>query len=170
MTASYSRRVEASEVAELYADLVHHDIPIWIDGGWCVDALVGRQTRSHNDLDVAVRRPHAGELCSYLTARGFAAEESSESQEWVFVMANADGDRIDIHVFDYDGETVSYGIEYPYGALTGVGTIAGRDVNCVSAEWMFRFKTAYEPKPKDLDDVAALAEAFGFDVPESHRG
>ncbi|MDR2125703.1 MAG: aminoglycoside adenylyltransferase, partial [Prevotellaceae bacterium] len=27
-------------------------IALWLDGGWGVDALAGRQTRLHNDVDV----------------------------------------------------------------------------------------------------------------------
>ncbi len=29
-------------------------LAFWIDGGWGVDALLGRQTRPHSDLDLAV--------------------------------------------------------------------------------------------------------------------
>jgi lincosamide nucleotidyltransferase A/C/D/E len=28
--------------------------PVWIDGGWGVDALLGRQTRLNADLDLAI--------------------------------------------------------------------------------------------------------------------
>ena len=27
-------------------------VPAWLDGGWCVDALLGEQTRRHDDLDL----------------------------------------------------------------------------------------------------------------------
>ena len=92
------------------------------------------------------------------------------STDWIYVVANDAGMEVDVHVFAYDdaGRNV-YGVEYPHGALTGTGQLAGHVVNCVSAEWMFRFKTSYEPKPKDLADVAALAGAFGFEIPDSHR-
>jgi lincosamide nucleotidyltransferase A/C/D/E len=29
-------------------------ITVWLDGGWGVDALVGRPTREHDDLDIAI--------------------------------------------------------------------------------------------------------------------
>jgi hypothetical protein len=32
-----------------------HRIDLHIDGGWGVDALLGRQTRTHADLDIAVQ-------------------------------------------------------------------------------------------------------------------
>ena len=34
--------------------LNHNDIEVIIDGGWAVNALLGEQTRPHDDLDVAV--------------------------------------------------------------------------------------------------------------------
>lgn len=34
---------------------------------------------------------------------------------------------------------------------------------------MFRFKTAYTPEDKDLEDVRALGERYGFEVPATHR-
>jgi lincosamide nucleotidyltransferase A/C/D/E len=85
-------------------------------------------------------------------------------------MKNLEGLQVDVHVFEYDeyGKNV-YGIEYPYGSLTGKGTLEGQEVNCVAPEWMFRFKTAYQPAEKDVSDVHALAIKYGLEVPESHR-
>ena len=84
-------------------------------------------------------------------------------------MKNDNGKQVDVHAFEYDevGKNV-YGIEYPYGSLTGKGTINGQEVNCIAPEWMFKFKTAYEPKDKDKRDVNALADKFGYSVPSSH--
>jgi len=31
-------------------------IEIWLDGGWGVDALLGEQTRPHEDLDIVVEQ------------------------------------------------------------------------------------------------------------------
>jgi hypothetical protein len=38
----------------------------------------------------------------------------------------------------------------------------------VAAAWMSRFKTAYPPAEKDLADVRALHEKFGFPIPPSY--
>lgn len=52
--------------------------------------------------------------------------------------------------------------------LPGTGDIDGIKVACVAPEWMFRFKTAYAPTAKDIADVSALANHFGFSYqPES---
>ena len=42
------------EVIELYNELENLGTKIWIDGGWGVDALLGKQTRTHEDLDIAI--------------------------------------------------------------------------------------------------------------------
>jgi lincosamide nucleotidyltransferase A/C/D/E len=34
---------------------------------------------------------------------------------------------------------------------------------------MFCFRTAYESAEKDLLDIRALADRFGFEVPPTHR-
>jgi lincosamide nucleotidyltransferase A/C/D/E len=36
------------------ADLTEAGCSVWVAGGWGVDALVGRQTRLHRDLDLAL--------------------------------------------------------------------------------------------------------------------
>ena len=46
----------SDKVLDLYNWLNENNIAVWIDGGWCVDALLGRQTREHADLDIAVHR------------------------------------------------------------------------------------------------------------------
>ena len=43
----------AKDVTDLYSTLESEGIKIWIDGGWAVDALLGEQTRTHEDLDIA---------------------------------------------------------------------------------------------------------------------
>ena len=46
--------MNAVDVIEIYTELERRGVRIWIDGGWGVDALLGRQTRPHADLDIAV--------------------------------------------------------------------------------------------------------------------
>jgi lincosamide nucleotidyltransferase A/C/D/E len=153
----------------IYQLLVARGITVWIDGGFCVDALVGHTTREHSDLDIAVERQEADVLSAVLQNEGFSQIAREDSSPWAFVLS--DGRRnVDVHVFAYDdaGKNV-YGIEYPFGSLTGRGEIDGVKVSCVAPEWMFRFKTAYAPTAKDIADVTALAQRFGFAIPDTHR-
>lgn len=42
------------DVVEVLAALDAGGIDYWVDGGWGIDALLGRQTREHRDLDLGV--------------------------------------------------------------------------------------------------------------------
>jgi len=44
--------IDVIEIAQL---LDQNRIDVWIDGGWGVDALLGEQTRTHGDLDIAIQ-------------------------------------------------------------------------------------------------------------------
>ena len=44
---------------------------IWVDGGWGVDALLGRQTRRHKDLDIAIQEKDVPKAREFLEARGY---------------------------------------------------------------------------------------------------
>lgn len=160
----------AEDVLLVYDLLAKNGITVWVDGGWCVDALLGSETREHPDLDLAVHRKNNLRLRKLLEDEGYTEAPRTDSAEWMYVMKNPNGNQIDIHAFEYDDEGKNtYGIEYPYGSLTGKGKIGGQEVNCIDPKWMFKFKTAYEPKEKDLNDVRALSRRFGFDLPERYK-
>jgi lincosamide nucleotidyltransferase A/C/D/E len=46
--------MNSTDVVNLYDDLYHLGIGIWIDGGWGVDGLLGEETRPHADLDIFI--------------------------------------------------------------------------------------------------------------------
>ncbi|MCD4848489.1 MAG: amino acid transporter [Candidatus Aegiribacteria sp.] len=52
------------EVAELLSGL---SVPWWIAGGYAIDLFVGRETRSHGDMDVLIRRDDQLEVQRYLS-------------------------------------------------------------------------------------------------------
>ena len=162
--------MKKADVVALYNWLKKNDIAVWIDGGWGVDALLGRQTREHQDLDIAVHHKDNANLRPLLEHNGYKEEEHFDSSEFMYVMKNSMCQKIDIHVFEYDdnGKNI-YGIAYPFGSLTGKGIIDAQEVNCIDPEWMFRFKTSYEPKDKDIQDVQALSAKFGLALPDNYK-
>ncbi|MGH7195644.1 MAG: nucleotidyltransferase domain-containing protein [Candidatus Saccharimonadales bacterium] len=162
--------MQSNDVIKLVKLFEKNDITVWVDGGWCVDALLGAITRSHSDLDIAVHHQNNTKLCELLGSIGYKQELRKDSSEWMYVMVDGLGKKVDVHVFEYDkdGKNI-YGIEYPFGSLTGTGIIDGQEVKCINPEWMFKFKTAYQVKEKDLQDVQALSKKFGFALPSSYQ-
>jgi lincosamide nucleotidyltransferase A/C/D/E len=59
------------DVIEVLDRLAIAGVEIWLDGGWGVDALVGRQTRAHADLDLALARSDLELAATALGEAGF---------------------------------------------------------------------------------------------------
>jgi lincosamide nucleotidyltransferase A/C/D/E len=61
----------AADVIEVLDQLDASGIRFWVDGGWGVDALLGRETRLREDLDVVVGRDDLRAVRTSLAALGF---------------------------------------------------------------------------------------------------
>jgi len=163
--------MSSGDVVELYRAFCDTGIEIWVDGGWAVDALLGRQTRPHKDLDIVVRRSDEPKLRELLGARGYRDVPRDDTSAWNFVLGDASGREVDVHaiVFDADGNglygPIEKGVMYPAAALIGAGTIDRHRVKCISAEYMVKFKTGYKPSASDFQDIASLCEKFEMKRP-----
>lgn len=132
----------------------------WIGGGWGVDALVGRQTRPHRDLDVVADAAVEQAAIDALERLGYAVET-----DWrpVRVELGAGGlGWVDVHpmVLDAAGNGLQAGLDgasfvYPVECFV-TGTVGGRLVGCLSAEQQIVFHQGYEPRDVDLADLALL--------------
>ena len=153
----------AEDVHELLDALDAAGVETWIDGGWGVDALVGEQTREHDDLDVVIRRDRVDAALAALAETGFAVEE-----DWLPVrcsLLDASGRGVDFHpvTFERDGSAWQAAPDggrfaYPREGFEGRGTIGGRPVRCLSAAVQLLHHQGYEPSGKDRHDVALLRE------------
>jgi lincosamide nucleotidyltransferase A/C/D/E len=156
----------AADVIEVYCACSDEGVTIWVDGGWAVDALLQEQTRSHNDLDIAVQQKDLPRLHELLARRGYRDIARDDTSPWNFVLGDPAGHEIDVHVIvlDADGNG-SYGPKergemYPAASLMGEGTILNQKVRCISAEWIVRFKMPYIEKEKNRRDIDALRKRF----------
>jgi hypothetical protein len=52
----------AHDVLDFYKTMSDVGVDVWIDGGWGVDALLGKQTRQHKDLDIAIEESASAEF------------------------------------------------------------------------------------------------------------
>jgi lincosamide nucleotidyltransferase A/C/D/E len=165
----------AADVLEFLDWTAAAGIPIWVDGGWAVDALLGEQTRDHRDLDIALPVERLGAVLDGLEARGFARRVTSYQTEWNFECGDRAGRVIDLHVLVLDatgtggrmGDQPSAPV-YPAGSLSGTGSIAGRAVACIEPSWLVRFHAGYEPDADDWQDVRALCDRFDLPAPAEY--
>jgi lincosamide nucleotidyltransferase A/C/D/E len=139
-----------------------------VGGGWAVDALVGRQTRRHDDLDLWLP---AADLDPAIA--GFAALGIDRllpwggDRPWNFVLHDGGSRRVDLHLYEVlsDGSlhygSVVSGHRFPAAALQGAGAIGGHQVRCDAAEWSLRWHTGYRPREVDRHDIALLRGLVG---------
>ena len=155
-----------------YTRLENLGINIWIDGGWSVDALLGEQTRHHDDLDIVIQQKDVLKLRELLEAKGYKDVKLEIARSYNFVLGDEKDHEIDVHVIVLDDEgngiygPVENGEMYPFTALSGVGAIEGRTVKCTSPEWMVQSHIGYKLRDSDYKDIIALCEKFGIDYPE----
>jgi lincosamide nucleotidyltransferase A/C/D/E len=164
----------AEEVLAVMNRLRDAGIDAWLDGGWGVDALLGEQTRDHEDVDLVIETAHLDDAIAALAPLGYAIVEDDMPAH--VVLSSDDGRAIDIHpvVFDEGGggvQTLHGGrtYRYPPQGFRGRGTVAGRELPCLTAEVQLECHTGYEPTDVDRHDVRLLAERFGLRLPRAYR-
>jgi lincosamide nucleotidyltransferase A/C/D/E len=163
--------MDGARVLDLLALLESAGVTVWLDGGWCVDALLGSQTRPHDDLDLIARLTDVSELEAALAGVGYARVHGEPPSS--FELVDAEGHQVDVHPvrFTSTGEAI-YRMEngadwtYPRDSLAAVGSILGREVRCQTPEMqMLSHATGYAFDDAHRADVAALAERFDLPLP-----
>lgn len=164
-----SPQMTAQDVIDFVQLMTAHDIQVILDGGWGVDAALGRQTRAHADLDIAVAHGDVPHLRALLEARGYREVPRDDSWACNFVLGDAHGRLIDVHSCTHDeAGNLTYGVPYPFDSLSGSGTVAGVAVRCITPEWLVKFHTGYKVDENDYRDVQALCRQFGLPLPEEY--
>jgi lincosamide nucleotidyltransferase A/C/D/E len=162
MTADYA--------LELYKQFEALGCPVWLDGGWAVDALLGVQTRPHTDLDIALEDRFTAMLRGHLMSNGYKDVERDDTTKWNFVLGDGSGHEVDFHTFVLDASgNVVEGAKYPRGSLSGVGRINGVEVRTIEPGQLVKFHSGYDLKEKDYRDVRALCEKFGIELPAEYN-
>ncbi len=151
------------EVLALVKLFEETQIEVIIDGGWAVDALLGEQTRSHADLDIATPHRYVPQLRHLLEERGYKDVHRDDTRECNFVLGDDLGHLVDIHTYTFDDQgNLIFGVPYPLDSLSGHGSISGYSVRCIHPEWLVKFHSGYKLDENDYHDVKALCQMFGF--------
>lgn len=165
----------AADVVRVLDALAKAGITAWLDGGWGVDALVGEETREHEDLDMVVSVEHLDRALTSLAPLGYELVEDLRPTR--LVLAANDSRRIDFHpvVFDRDGSARQIGAGpnggdavYPAAGFAGLGSIAGRS-DCLTPKLLVLHHLGYPPAAKDRHNVRLLCERFDIPLPDAYR-
>ena len=144
----------------------------WLDGGWGIDALLGHQTRQHEDLDIVIEQNRASQLVPRLYDEGFVDVPQHDTRACNFMLGCKQRGSIDFHLVSFDAHGNGlYGVPepedvYPAEAFSGRGTVLGGAVKCMSVAYQIESHDAgYPPRDKDYADMRALSKAFSFPLP-----
>jgi hypothetical protein len=117
----------ADDVVAVIESLERNDVDAWLDGGWGIDALVGRESRLHEDLDLVVPQDDLPRAQAALADLGFEHDPSVEpGLPARLVLVAPGGLHVDLHpvVLDEHGNgwhplgEDAYGL-YPAEGLKG---------------------------------------------------
>lgn len=135
-------------------------ISYWIDGGWGVDILLGKQTREHRDIDVDFDHEFTEPLLERLKEHGY--EVTTDWSPTRIELKHPQMGYIDIHPFviNADGSAKQVDLEggwYHFKAEWFTSAIfEGRTIPCISAEAQKLFHSGYELRDVDKFDLENL--------------
>ncbi len=165
--------MDGLDVLAVVGSLESDEIAYWLDGGWGVDALVGEQTRRHDDLDLVIELQDSERAMTVLEALGYALVEDERPTRFVLYAGER---RIDFHTVSFDEN--GGGIQvlqdgrtylYPPHGFEGSGVVCGRSMPCLTADVQVECHVGYEPDATDLHDMRLLHERCGVEVPPVFR-
>ena len=128
----------ARDAIEILGMIERQGVRIWLDGGWAADALLGRQTRHHWDLDIVIEQKDVNAVVGMLQIRGYRPKPQNNPRPWNFALYNGPRREVDFHVvvLDEQGNGIcgppAGGRFYPAASLTGIGAIRGKVFRCVT--------------------------------------
>lgn len=161
--------MNSSDVLHILDLLATDGVQVWLDGGWGVDALLGRITRSHDDLDLVLILDDLTRTVAVLVRNGFGIEEEEIGR---VVLEHAEHGRIDLHPVTFDPRGNGVQVQPAESPLVYLsdgfvsGWILGRAVACISADVQVSVRLGYERSEKHRRDLVALCASFGLQVPE----
>lgn len=167
--------MDAERVLDLLACFEASDVPVWLDGGWAVDALLEEQTRQHDDLDLVARLEDSRRLEESLAGLGYVLAGGGPPLSYELV--DAEGHQVDVHpvALASNGDGVyrqANGADwiYPAAGFAGRGRILGRLVPCLTPEVVLvNHTTGYVLDETHRRDARLLAERFGLPLPRGRK-
>jgi len=136
------------------------DIRYWLDGGWGVDVLAGKQSREHRDVDIDFDATHTKKLLELLKYHGYEIE-TDQAPARIELYSEQLG-YIDVHPFVLNDDGTSkqadlaggwYEFEADY---FGNAIFENKNIPCISVKGQKIFHSGYELREVDKHDIEII--------------
>ena len=149
------------KIIDLMTNLKIH---YWVEGGWGIDVLIGKQTRKHRDVDIDFDAAFEGLLIKELESLGYRITMDQRPSR--VELHHPIHGTIDIHPFII-AEDREMKQANPEGGWFELQTdwftdsvFEGRTIPCVSVAGQRLFHDGYDLRDIDIADLKNLNDAF----------
>ena len=140
--------------------LENMNIKYWIDGGWGVDLLYGKQTRNHRDIDINFDSQYQEKLLNILLHFGYKIDTDLRPVR-IELYSEKHG-YLDIHPFilnedgtskqaNFDGGFYEFDKDFFDNVI-----FEEKNIPCISLKGQKIFHTGYKLRDKDKHDISIL--------------
>ena len=135
-------------------------VSYWLDGGWGVDVLIGKQQREHRDIDIDFDAKFTTEVIEKLKEIGYITEV-----DWMpsrMELKHEEYGYLDIHPLNFNADGSITQADPEGGVYTfqkewfTTTDYKGLQIPCISKEAQLLFHSGYELKEKDKFDIDNL--------------
>lgn len=160
-------------MSNLHIKLIHQlfskadsiNMPLWLQGGWAIDARLNRITRDHEDIDIAYPSDRTADFLALLHQFDFVVTEHTS---YGFLAAK-DNLLLDCEPCAHVGDCYELaGLPPGTCPLEPTGNLGGKSLRCTSWEailWDYFYYLEEVPqsawRPKDFSSFALAQDAFG---------
>jgi lincosamide nucleotidyltransferase A/C/D/E len=145
-------------------------VQAWVAGGWGVDALLGRQTRRHCDIDLVISDdgPSYQEVAQILAREGFRFASTQYTPgipiPWCHIWRHDAGHKVEVLPVPLHEPPFATGGDHVggVGPAFAEGSIDGRPVPCLAAELQLLLHNGYPQRKIDNHDVTLLRAYLGL--------
>ncbi|MDR1615633.1 MAG: hypothetical protein LBR98_01230 [Syntrophomonadaceae bacterium] len=145
--------MDEQDVVSLLSTAARIGVTVWVDGGWGVDALLGRQTREHDDIDILIEQRNAACFIGELKRAGYAEKRVSCTTPCHSVRVQS-GLAVDPHLSEFD--------------KAGAALYVGETCPAWIPGYQGGFRKGYEHDENDVRDVRLPCEASNLPLPEGY--
>ena len=164
--------VRTEDACEIIKYALQNEIKVYLDGGWGVDALLKRESRIHNDIDLFVELKHYHDYIYVIKQHGFEEVNTDYTTDGHTVWKDDKQRIIDLHCFEFTDDGIVYeGDIFPSKTFSGIGKVGDITVSCIeplsqmvqSEQLLQRDVRKYDEAPEwQLPEPGAFASAKSF--------